>query len=77
MERLDDGCWGLGWRINAAGSANVLGTVSSTAFGAHGSSGCMAWADPESGLVCVVLTPEPDLCYSAEFNALSDLLLQQ
>ena len=76
VELLDDGSWGLGWRINAEGSTRVFGTQSqgSQTFGAHGSSGCMAWADPESGMVCVVLTPEPDLCYSTEFNVLSDLL---
>eukprot|EP01052_Picozoa_sp_SAG31_P013431 SAG31_NODE_806_length_11957_cov_2.232670_14_plen_44_part_00 len=34
----------------------------------------MAWADPQSGLSCVVLSTEPGLCYSAEFNALSDLV---
>ena len=76
VEILDDGSWGLGWRINSEGSTRVFGiqSQSSQTFGAHGSSGCMVWADPESGMVCVVLTPEPDLCYSTEFNVLSDLL---
>jgi CubicO group peptidase (beta-lactamase class C family) len=75
-ELLDRGSWGLGWRINSEGSARLLGTkTSSRAFGAHGSSGCMVWACPESGMACVVLTPEPDLCESEEFNVLSDLLL--
>ena len=71
---LDDGAWGLGWRVNHATGVPVLGTTAGGAFGAHGSTGCMAWADPRSGLCVVLLTPEPDLCYSAEFNHLSDLL---
>ena len=76
VELLEDGCWGLGWRINAEGSTRVFGTKSQSnqTFGAHGSSGCMAWADPVSGVACVVLTPEPDLCYSTEFNILSDIV---
>jgi CubicO group peptidase (beta-lactamase class C family) len=73
---FDHGCWGLGWRVNAEGSAPVFGTESrsSQTFGAHGSSGCMVWADPTCGMACVVLTPEPDLCESSEFNVLSDML---
>ena len=32
-----------------------------------------AWADPESGISFVCLTTEPTMCYSPEFNELSDL----
>lgn len=34
----------------------------------------MAWADPSTGLSCVVLSTEPSFCYSPEYNALSDLV---
>jgi hypothetical protein len=43
-------------------------------FGHHGASGCMAWADPQSGVTLVVLSTEGSLCYSPEYNELSDLV---
>ena len=43
-------------------------------FGHHGASGCMAWADAQSGVTLVVLSTEGSLCYSPEYNELSDLV---
>jgi hypothetical protein len=34
----------------------------------------MVWHDPCSGVALCALTPDPDLCYSAQFNELSDLV---
>ena len=65
--------WGLGFRINEA--ELKFGETASAAFGHHGASGCMVWADPASGLSCAVLTTEPSLCYSDEFNRLSALVV--
>lgn len=67
--------WGLGWRINQAqkqfGADNPEGL-----FGHHGATGAIMWCDAKSGLSCAVLTTRPGLCYSNEFNAISDLVLQ-
>ena len=34
----------------------------------------MSWADPESGVSFVCLTTEPTMCYSDDFNELSDIV---
>ena len=66
--------WGLGWRRNQAekhfGSSN-----GSELYGHHGATGAMMWCDPTSGVSCAVLTSQPSLCYSDEFNTISDLVL--
>eukprot|EP01050_Picozoa_sp_SAG11_P014345 SAG11_NODE_1757_length_4306_cov_6.485619_2_plen_174_part_00 len=68
-------CWGLGWRANEDGAEKKFGeNTSSQIFGHHGAVGTMVWADPVSGLTVAAFTPEPDMCYSAEFNTLSDLI---
>ena len=36
--------------------------------------GAMIWIEPESGVSLCVASPEPDMCYSEEFNLLSDKL---
>lgn len=41
-------------------------------YGHHGAVGAMIWCDPVSGVSMSVATPEPDMCYSDEFNLLSD-----
>jgi CubicO group peptidase (beta-lactamase class C family) len=65
--------WGLGFRLNRGvkkfGEAGAENT-----FGHHGGAGAMSWADPESGTSFVCLTTEPTMCYSAEFNELSDIV---
>ena len=46
-------CWGLGWKI---GGGDL---VSQRAFGHGGATGTEVWADPESGVACVLLTNDP------------------
>ena len=46
-------CWGLGWKI---GGGDL---VSRRAFGHGGATGAEVWADPESGVTCVLLTNDP------------------
>ena len=81
--------WGLGFRLQhkelkfGFGSGAAVPEPSTTSsveaegliFGHHGASGAMAWADPQSGLSVAVLTTEPDMCYSAEFNTLCDIIV--
>ena len=51
--------WGLGWGLAVSPVWNFFGeTVSPTTFGHTGSTGTIAWADPERRLLCVVLTNE-------------------
>ena len=66
--------WGLGFRINEA--ELKFGVQSSRAFGHHGASGAIAWADPMTGLSMVCFSTEPSLCYSEEFNQLSALVVE-
>ena len=66
-------CWGLGFRLNHA--ERRFGELSpSTLFGHHGATGCMMWGHAASGVSCAVLSNLPELCYSLEFNKLSDLV---
>ena len=44
------------------------------AFGSAQAVGAMIWIEPESGVSLCVASPEPDMCYSEEFNLLSDKL---
>ena len=49
--------WGLGWALGRSQVWNFFGDlVSARAFGHAGATGTVAWADPESGVVCVILT---------------------
>jgi CubicO group peptidase (beta-lactamase class C family) len=49
--------WGLGWALGRSQAWNFFGDlVSARAFGHAGATGTVAWADPESGVVCVILT---------------------
>lgn len=67
--------WGLGWRMNQA--QKQFGTENpERLFGHHGATGAMMWCDAESGVSCAILTSQPSLCYSAEFNEISDLVLR-
>ena len=68
--------WGLGFRLN--GGDRKFGTsaaAGSRVFGHHGGAGAFVAADPVTGASWSMLTTEPTMCYSAEFNAFSDLVL--
>ena len=52
--------WGLGWGLATSIVWSYFGElVSSRTFGHSGAIGTVAWADPETGLVCVILTTRP------------------
>ncbi len=52
--------WGLGWGLARSRAWNYFGEgVSRRAFGHVGATGTVAWADPETQLLCVVLTNRP------------------
>lgn len=54
--RLREG-WGFGWRIQRLGDGGWYGSaVPQGAFGHAGGDGTVAWADPASGVVFVLLT---------------------
>jgi CubicO group peptidase (beta-lactamase class C family) len=49
--------WGIGWEIKGAKRAHPSGDLTSPAtFGHLGSTGTMVWADPETDIVCMLLT---------------------
>ena len=49
--------WGLGWAIGRSPVWNFFGDlVSPATFGHAGATGTLAWADPQSGVICVILT---------------------
>jgi len=48
--------WGLGWMLKPGTFGK---RCSPRTFGHYGSTGTVAWADPESKLVCVLLTTQP------------------
>ncbi|MGH9663762.1 MAG: serine hydrolase domain-containing protein [Bryobacteraceae bacterium] len=52
--------WGIGWALGRSKVWNEFGDlVSPKAFGHAGATGTVAWADPETGLICIVLTNRP------------------
>ena len=51
--------WGLGWRLGNSPGKNLGDLLSPKAFGHNGSPGTMEWADPETQVICVVLTSRP------------------
>ena len=52
--------WGLGWALGRSRAWNAFGDlVSGGTFGHAGATGTMAWADPETKLLCVILTNRP------------------
>lgn len=56
--------WGLGWALGRARAWNAFGDlVPPSTFGHAGATGTVFWADPESQVLCVVLTNRP---YSAD-----------
>ncbi len=48
--------WGLGWMIKPGTFGKAC---SARTFGHYGSTGTVAWADPATGLLCVLLTTRP------------------
>ena len=49
--------WGLGWALAGSTAWNCVGElVSPRTFGHAGATGTVAWADPETGQLCVILT---------------------
>jgi CubicO group peptidase (beta-lactamase class C family) len=49
--------WGLGWALGRSIAWNFFGDLISPAtFGHAGATGTVAWADPETQLICVILT---------------------
>jgi CubicO group peptidase (beta-lactamase class C family) len=55
-QRLTDR-WGLGWRLGAPAYGDL---VSPGTFGHTGATGTLCWADPETGVSCVLLTNRPE-----------------
>jgi CubicO group peptidase (beta-lactamase class C family) len=51
--------WGLGWRLGNSPGMNLGDLLSPRAFGHNGSPGTMEWADPETQVICVVLSSRP------------------
>jgi CubicO group peptidase (beta-lactamase class C family) len=52
--------WGLGWALGRSTAWNEFGDlISPAAFGHAGASGTVAWADPRTQLICVILTNRP------------------
>lgn len=52
--------WGLGWALGRSTAWNCFGDlVSPGMFGHTGATGTVAWADPQTGLLCVILTNRP------------------
>jgi CubicO group peptidase (beta-lactamase class C family) len=51
--------WGLGWLLGDSQGKGLGDLVSPSAFGHLGSAGTMDWADPETQLICVILTNHP------------------
>jgi CubicO group peptidase (beta-lactamase class C family) len=49
--------WSLGWALGRSPVWNFFGDlVSSSTFGHAGATGTVAWADPETQVICVILT---------------------
>ena len=60
--------WGFGWALARSKVWNAFGDLVSTkAFGHAGATGTVAWADPETRLICVILTNRP---YAADHGHL-------
>jgi CubicO group peptidase (beta-lactamase class C family) len=52
--------WGLGWRLNQTRGAHHFAELASPhTFGHAGATGTTAWADPQTGLLCVIFTNQP------------------
>jgi CubicO group peptidase (beta-lactamase class C family) len=66
--------WGLGWMLKPGGFGR---TCSARTFGHYGSTGTVAWCDPTSGLICVLLTTRPaDQSRDGLLGPVSDLVAE-
>lgn len=64
--------WGIGWMIKAGTFGRHC---SPRSFGHYGATGTIAWADPQTQLLCVVLTTKPaDESRSHVLGPVSDLV---
>jgi CubicO group peptidase (beta-lactamase class C family) len=71
--RLHEG-WGFGWRIQRLGDGGWFGSaVPAGAFGHAGGDGTVAWADPASGVVFVLLTNGPLDAEGGAFKACGNI----
>jgi CubicO group peptidase (beta-lactamase class C family) len=59
--------WGLGWELGNSQNKYLGDLVSPTAFGHPGSPGTLEWADPETQVICIVLTCRPLVVDNALF----------
>lgn len=71
--------WGLGWtlmgqRLPEPGRAFFGDLNSPVAFGHAGATGCVAWADPTTGLLFILLTTEPAGLANGLFGRCSNLV---
>ena len=49
--------WGLGWRLNSAGTSSAFGnTLGPNVFGHTGATGTMCWIDPDRDGFCLLFT---------------------
>ncbi len=52
--------WGLGWALGRSTAWNEFGElISPETFGHAGATGTVAWADPRTQVICVILTNRP------------------
>ncbi len=71
QSRLKDP-WGFGWMLKPGTFGK---RCSGSTFGHYGSTGTVAWADPKSGTVCVLLTTKPaDQSRAGLLGPVSDLV---
>ena len=71
---LPGSSWGLGWKV---GTGEFGKGCSASTFGHSGSTGTLAWADPTTRLICVLLTSQPaELSRSTLLGPVSDQVSQ-
>ena len=51
--------WGMGWRLGNSTGRSLGDLLSPRAFGHNGSPGTVEWADPETQVICIILTNRP------------------
>lgn len=71
--------WGLGWtligqRLPEPGRAFFGDLTSPATFGHAGATGCVAWADPTTGLLMILLSTEPAGLANGLFGRCSNLV---